>query len=76
MIFQGFVQIFPRGNKDGSVRIILNVTHLNVHVEFYHFKMETLQDFLPLVIHDCFFASIVLNMLIFQCLFAKVIDRG
>ena len=59
MIFQGFVQIFPRGNKDGSVRIILTVKHLNVHVEFYQFKMETLQDLLPLVIHDCFFASIV-----------------
>ena len=60
--FSGFCStIFPRVKKDGSVRIILNLKHLNVHVEYYHFKMETLQDILPLVTHNCFFASIDLK---------------
>ena len=53
--------IFPRLKKDGSVRIILNLKYLNEYVEYIHFKMETLRDILPLITHNCFFASIDLK---------------
>ncbi len=53
--------IFPWLKKDGSVHIILNLKYLNEYVEYYHFKMETLRDILPLITHKCFFASIDLK---------------
>lgn len=53
--------IFPSFKKDGSVRIILNLKYLNEFVEYYHFKMETLRDILPLITHKCFFASLDLK---------------
>jgi len=53
--------IFPRMKKDGSVRIILDLKHLNEYVEYHHFKMVTLKDILPLVTDNCFFASIDLK---------------
>ena len=36
-------QIFPRQKKSGGLRIILNLSKLNLQVEYDHFKMETLQ---------------------------------
>lgn len=53
--------IFPRLKKDGSIRIILDLKHLNEYVEYLHFKMDTLKDILPLVTDNCFFASIDLK---------------
>jgi len=35
--------IFVRPKKDGGHRLILNLKSLNEHVEYHHFKMDTLQ---------------------------------
>ena len=56
-----YSNIFPVLKKDGSARIILNLSDLNVHVEHIHFKMETLKDVIPVVFHKCFFATIDLQ---------------
>ena len=56
-----YSNIFPVLKKDGSARIILNLSDLNVHVEHVHFKMETLKDVIPVVFHKCFFATIDLQ---------------
>ena len=34
--------IFIRPKKDGGFRLILNLKNLNEHVEYQHFKMDTL----------------------------------
>ena len=47
--------IFVRPKPDGSHRLILNLSHLNDHVEKVHFKMETLKSALQLVKKNCFF---------------------
>lgn len=54
-------QIFPRPKKSGGVRIILNLSKLNEHVEFQHFKMETLSSVLLSMEENCFMASIDLQ---------------
>lgn len=53
--------IFCRPKKDGTVRIILNLKHLNLNVEYYHFKMETLEHVVQLIRPGCFLASIDLK---------------
>lgn len=53
--------IFIRAKQDGSYRLILNLKHLNEHVEKKHFKMETLKSALHLVKKDCFFAKLDLK---------------
>lgn len=50
--------IFIRQKNDGSVRTILNLRSLNEMVVHRHFKMETLQSALNLVIPGCYMASI------------------
>ena len=49
--------IFVRPKKDGTSRIILNLKDLNQHVEYHHFKMETLIDAIRLMTPNCFMAS-------------------
>lgn len=53
--------IFPRVKKDGTVRIILNLSSLNEYVEHHHFKMDTLKSAIMLMQKDCFFASVDLK---------------
>ena len=50
--------IFGRTKKDGSVRIILNLSKLNEFVENCHFKMETIRDAIVLMRPGCYFGSI------------------
>ena len=42
-------------------RMILNVKQLNIHVEYVHFKMDTLESCLNLMDPDCYMASIDLE---------------
>ena len=53
--------VFTRPKKDGSHRMILNLSRLNEDVRYEHFKMDTLHSALDLVIKDCWFASIDLK---------------
>ena len=54
-------QIFPRRKRSGGTRIILNLSDLNVNVQYEHFKMETLNAVLLLMEKNCFMASIDLE---------------
>ena len=40
--------IFTRPKKDGGHRMILNLSKLNDHIEYHHFKMDTLETALNL----------------------------
>ena len=53
--------IFFRVKKDGSIRLILNLKALNLHVEYHHFKMETLQAAIQLMSRGCYLASVDLK---------------
>ena len=46
--------VFLRPKKDGCFRMILNLKKFNKNVHYDHFKMETLQHILTLVIPNCF----------------------
>ena len=50
--------IFVRPKKDGSHRMIIN---LNKHVQYNHFKMDTLQSVISLMTPNCFMASVDLK---------------
>ena len=50
--------IFSKPKKDGSFRIILDLTELNKHVTYRHFKMDTLQTALDLMTPNCYMASV------------------
>ena len=50
--------IFSKPKKDGSSRIILDLTELNKHVTYRHFKMDTLQTALDLMTPNCYMASV------------------
>ena len=50
--------IFIRPKPDGSYRLILNLSNLNEHLEYKHFKMETFKSALELVKQNCFFAKL------------------
>lgn len=53
--------IFIRPKKDGSYRLILNLKNLNEHVEYQHFKMDTLQSAVRLMTPNCYMASVDLR---------------
>ena len=53
--------IFTRAKKDGSFRVILNLKCLNTHVQYHHFKMDSLNIVLHMVKPGCFMASIDLK---------------
>ena len=54
--------IFTREKKDsGKHRVILNLSDLNEQIEFIHFKMDTLQTALSLIMPNCYCASIDLS---------------
>ena len=50
--------VFIRRKKDGANRMILNLKDLNQHVQYYHFKMETLIDAIRLMTPNCFMRSV------------------
>ena len=54
--------IFSRPKKDGSVRVILNLTKLNEFVEYNKFKMDTLKTIVRMVKPNCFMATIDLKL--------------
>ena len=54
-------QVFPRLKKSGGVRIISNLSELNLNIEYCHFKMENLNTVLGLIESNCFMASIDLK---------------
>ena len=53
--------IFLRPKKDGSFRLILDLTWTNLHVEYEHFKMHSLQTALHMMRPDCWMGSIDLK---------------
>ena len=50
--------IFLRDKKDGSYRMILNLSKLNESVEYHKFKMDTFMSAVSLVTPNCYMASI------------------
>ena len=60
-------QIFSRPKKSGGVRIILNLSKLNLDVQYEHFKMETLNSVSLLMEKDCFMASLDLEDAYYSC---------
>ena len=50
--------IFLRDKKDGSFRIILNLSTLNEMIEYHKFKMDTLVSAINLITPNCYMASI------------------
>ena len=50
--------IFLRDKRGGSFRRILNLKTLNEHVQYHHFKMETIETVTSMMIRGCFMASI------------------
>ena len=53
--------IFLRNKKDGSYRMILNLTKLNQYASKIHFKMDTLNTVNNFIEKDCYMASIDLK---------------
>ena len=53
--------IFLRPKPDGSHRVILNLKQFNEFVEYYHFKMDTLEKAIKMMKPVCFMASIDLK---------------
>ena len=53
--------IFTREKKNGSVRVILNLSKLNLSVEYHKFKMETLNSIIKLMRLGCYMASLDLK---------------
>ena len=45
--------IFLRGKKNGSFRMILNLKQLNEYIPYQHFKMENLQQAVNMMTDTC-----------------------
>lgn len=52
---------FLRPKSNGSYRMILNLKLLNEHVQYIHFKMESLYSAIRLITPGCYMASIDLK---------------
>lgn len=53
--------LFTRPKRDGSKRMILNLKKLNEHIDYKHFKMESIQNVLDSIQPNCFMASVDLK---------------
>jgi len=53
--------VFTREKKDGTKRMILNLKHFNTHINYKHFKIESIQNVLNVVKPNAFMASIDLK---------------
>lgn len=51
----------PKKKKDGSHRLILNLKKLNEHIEYHHFKMDSLPNALQLMKPNCWMAVLDLK---------------
>ena len=72
---QGFFsKNFPVVKSDGTVRVILNLKHLNEHITHVHFKMESFKDVVHLIQPNCFFITIDLKDAYFS-VYVKPDDR-
>ncbi len=49
--------VFLRPKKDGSFRLILNLKHLNLSVEYNHFKLDSIRTAMALITPNCYMAS-------------------
>ena len=56
-----FSPVFPRINKDGTPRLLLNLKRLNEHIEYLHFKMESFQCVINMLTPNCWMASVDLK---------------
>jgi len=50
--------IFAKPKPDGSICVILDLTHLNLFVTYKHFKMDSLQTAINLMTPNCYMASV------------------
>ena len=58
----GFVSnIFTRPKKNGTYRMILDLSELNESIQYYHFKMDTFESALKLITKNCYLTSIDLR---------------
>jgi len=56
---EGFYStLFPVPKKDGTARIIFNLSDLNEYIDTNHFKMDTVKSAVDLMTRDCYFGSI------------------
>ena len=53
--------VFVRPKTDGTFRVILNLQCFNEFVQYYHFKMDTLESAIQLMKPGCFMSSIDLK---------------
>jgi len=53
--------VFTRDKKDGSKRMILNLKFLNEHINYNHFKIESIKNVLNLIRPGAYMASIDLK---------------
>ena len=53
--------LFTRPKRDGSKRMILNLKKLNEHIDYRHFKMESIQNVLDSIQPSCYMASVDLK---------------
>ena len=53
--------VFTRPKKDGTRRMILNLSELNEYVVYQHFKMESLQDVINIIKPSVWMASVDLK---------------
>ena len=54
--------VFIRPKPDGTFRVILNLQCFNEFVEYYHFKMDTLESSIRLMKPGCFMASTCVDL--------------
>ena len=54
--------IFTRPKKDGSHRLILNLKKLNEHIQYRHFKMDSLHSAIQLMKPNCWMAVLDLHV--------------
>ena len=50
--------IFTRTKKDGTLRVISDLSDLNEKIVYRHFKMDTIETAVNLITENCFMASI------------------
>ena len=58
--------VFTREKRDGSRRVILNLSALNPFIEYHHFKMDTIETVIGLMRSNCYMASLDLSKAYFS----------
>ena len=60
-------KIFVRQKKDGSFRMILNLTQLNTHIAYHHFKMDSLHTAIQMMTESCYMCSVDIKDAYYSC---------